>query len=622
MLNNLSGGLVNMASSESITNYSGTTGIAINNEAGATFESSSATGNSVNSVPFNTQGGVIEVASGTLALTSGLSGAGATTTFNVAQGAAVNISGGGSGYSGTLTGTGGGTVSLVGGTLSIGSAGATFDFPSGMFQWSGGTIAGSATSSPYVLNNTDTITVTGSATKYLWYGLTLNNSGTIVDDGTGAWQFYYYAMLNNLSGGLVNMASSESITNYSGTTGIAINNEAGATFESSTTSGNSVVNSVPFINQGGMFYVPTGATLVFASSETFTGTVTGMGGGNLNLAGGTLSIGSAGATFDFPSGMFQWSGGTIEGSGSSSPYVLNNTGTITLTGSATKYLWYGLTLNNSGTIVDDGTGAWQFYYYAMLNNLSGGLVNMASSESITNYSGTTGIAINNEAGATFESSSTAGNAVNSVPFNTQGGAIEVANGTLALTSGLSGAGATTFNVAQGAAVNISGGGSGYSGTLTGTGGGTVSLVGGTLSIGSAGATFDFPSGMFQWSGGTIEGSGSSSPYVLNNTGTITLTGSATKYLWYGLTLNNSGTIVDDGTGAWVFYYYAVLNNLSGGLVNMASSESITITPAQRESPSITRPGRPSRAAALLAIPSTASHSTTLARCKSRPEPSR
>ncbi len=195
---------------------------------------------------------------------------------------------------------------------------------------------------------------------------------------------------------------------------------------------------------GGSLSMATGATLTVAGASnswtncTLTGSFAGSGSGTVSLVGGTQSIGSAGATFDFPSGMFQWSGGTIEGSGSSSPYVLNNTGTITLTGSATKYLWYGLMLNNSGTIVDDGTGAWQFYYYAMLNNLSGGLVNMASSESITNYSGTTGIAINNAAGATFESSSTSANSVNGVAFNTQGGAIEVESGTFALASGLSG----------------------------------------------------------------------------------------------------------------------------------------------------------------------------------------
>ena len=142
------------------------------------------------------------------------------------------------------------------------------------------------------------------------------------------------------------------------------------------------------------------------------------------LASGTLTIGAAGATFNFPAGMFQWSGGMIEGNGStSSPSMLANTGAITLTGSGTKTLYSGLTLDNSGTIIDDGTGSFAFQYYAVLNNLSGGLVDMASSESISINSangGAAGNAINNEAGAIFESSSTSSNSDNNVPFNSQG----------------------------------------------------------------------------------------------------------------------------------------------------------------------------------------------------------
>ena len=52
----------------------------------------------------------------------------------VAQGAVVDLTGGN--YQGTFTGSGGGTVSLVSGTLTLTGA-TTFDFPAGMFQWSG-----------------------------------------------------------------------------------------------------------------------------------------------------------------------------------------------------------------------------------------------------------------------------------------------------------------------------------------------------------------------------------------------------------------------------------------------------------------------------------------------------
>ena len=38
---------------------------------------------------------------------------------------------------------------------------------------------------------------------------------------------------------------------------------------------------------------------------------TGSGGGQVEFSGGTLIIGTGGATFDFPQGLFQWTGGTI-----------------------------------------------------------------------------------------------------------------------------------------------------------------------------------------------------------------------------------------------------------------------------------------------------------------------
>ncbi len=92
-----------------------------------------------------------------------------------------------------------------------------------------------------------------------------------------------------------------------------------------------------------------------------TGTYSGSGGGTIGLPSGTIDIGAAGATFNFPTSLFNWSGGTIQGDGVGN--VLTNTGTITLTGSGAKILFDGLTLNNSGTIDEDGTSGsndWEF----------------------------------------------------------------------------------------------------------------------------------------------------------------------------------------------------------------------------------------------------------------------
>ena len=59
-------------------------------------------------------------------------------------------------------------------------------------------------------------------------GLVLNNSGTIVEAGTSGtndWEFVGGSVLNNLSGGIVDMTTSETLFNSG--SGNAINNEAG-----------------------------------------------------------------------------------------------------------------------------------------------------------------------------------------------------------------------------------------------------------------------------------------------------------------------------------------------------------------------------------------------------------
>ncbi|HLQ43668.1 MAG TPA: hypothetical protein VK137_02980, partial [Planctomycetaceae bacterium] len=70
------------------------------------------------------------------------------------------------------------------------------------------------------------------------------------------------------------------------------------------------------------------------------------------------------------------------------------------------------------------------------------------------------------------------------------------------------------------------------GNDTGSDGGTVSLASGTLFIGSAGATFNFPVGLFQWTGGILSVADNGG-HTLTNAGTITLAGSAAKTLAAG-----------------------------------------------------------------------------------------
>ena len=140
-----------------------------------------------------------------------------------------------------------------------------------------------------------------------------------------------------------------------------------------------------------------------------------------------------------------------------------------------------------------------------------------------------GMTLSLNANATFTGGTT---------FNIGAGAIlNLSNGTFT--------GGATFNVGQGATVNLAGGGStADSGDFTGSGAGTVALSGGVLAIGIGGVTLDFPAGMFQWTGGLINGAGG----VLTNMGTIILSGPNEKELYNDGTLDNFGTIIQSGAG--------------------------------------------------------------------------
>src|SRR5206468_6727101 len=57
------------------------------------------------------------------------------------------------------------------------------------------------------------------------------------------------------------------------------------------------------------------------------GSFGGAGSGNVRLASGTINVAPTGATFDFASGLFEWTGGEIAGTG-----TLTNSNTINVGG--------------------------------------------------------------------------------------------------------------------------------------------------------------------------------------------------------------------------------------------------------------------------------------------------
>ena len=135
------------------------------------------------------------------------------------------------------------------------------------------------------------------------------------------------------------------------------------------------------------------------------------------------------------------------------------------------------------------------------------------------------------------------------------------SGTAEWTGGtMQGAGTTDFN----GATSISGGTLQGGRTVGGTGATTFSS--GTITVGPGGGTFDFTTGGFTWSGGTINGTG-----TLTNapTGTMTISSNNGPTL-SGATLTNQGTITETGSNS-------SLNLTSGAVLNNSGTFDIAQT---------------------------------------------
>ena len=319
---------------------------------------------------FNNQAGTLAIESGSVVLKGGGTSTGAT--FNIAAGATLDVTGSASGrtpsWTGTYTGSGAGQIQLSGGAITIGSGGATFNFPSGLFQWTAGDIDYSGGG---VLTNIGVITAAPSsgATVRIVSGI-LDNKGTINQSGAGTFVLFGAGggeveneagavydfqsdgtpFVEGPGGGTIVNAGTIEKTGGTGTTtvsNVALNNSGTLDVESGT-----LALLSPETSTGGTFSVATGAVLQLAPAGGFTtfwtGTYSGSGGGQVELSGGEIAVGSGGATFNFPAGLFQWSSGSIRNLGGG---PLTNTGTITVApSSGATVVIGGLLLNNQGTI--------------------------------------------------------------------------------------------------------------------------------------------------------------------------------------------------------------------------------------------------------------------------------
>ncbi len=502
--------------------------------------------------------------------------------FDVAAGATLDLTGGVTvNYTGIFTGSGDGTIAVSGGDLEVTAAGATFDFPASLFQWSGGNIT-----IPYQsqLTNADTFTLANNATTLV----TLNGNGTLLNAGTieqdGA------ADLNIQSGGIGNLTTllNQGTYDFQTDTGIS-SNSGGGTFnnqgvlsksngranafsaitvvldsssEIAVNAGNLRLAGDGSLLTGGNFDVAAGSTLDLTGGRTlsYTGTFTGSGSGNVVLSSGDLEVTSAGATFAFNPGLFQWTGGNITVAFQGQP--LTNAGDMTLANGGLATLRGDGTFVNAGTIEQTGPGD--------LNIQSGGISNLTTllnqgSYSIQNDSGISsnsgGGTFNNQGVLSKDAGSPLAASVISVLLNSSS-EIDVNAGNLRLASDGGPLTGGNFDVAAGSTLDLTGGRTvNYSGTFTGSGGGAVVLSSGDLEVDpTAGATFAFNPGLFQWTGGNITVAFQGQP--LTNAGDMTLANGGLATLRGDGTFVNAGTIEQTGPGD--------LNIQSGGINNLTT----------------------------------------------------
>ena len=545
-------------------------------------------------------------ASDTLALNGGSLAVGANSTLtgnfnlgggtiNVASGAVLTLAGtastwSGGAVSGSLAGSGSGTVSV--GNFTVGTGGATFNFPGSMWQWNQGDT--SINLNGQTLTNTGTMGIVpppGWSATLAGPG-TLANQGTINMTGSGATYFSNAAVLDNQAGGTLGFqAGSIGAGNNGGT----LTNEGTITM---TGTGSCSIGGIAVVNNGaispasgalaisggtlasttGTFTAAQGAVLQLAGGAVVTGTFAGSGSGTVSV--GNLTVGTGGATFDFPGSTLQWNQGdtsinlngqTLTNTGTMGivpppgwsatlvgPGTLANQGTINMTGSAALYL-------NGGCVMDNQAGAaLDFQSDVQINAGNGGgtlsnegTISMTAATGTTTVSGV-GLASTgaiDAASGTLSISPGSGTTTGGTFAVAAGGTLDLSGASLAgstfslaasgsaAISGGSLAGGNTFNVAQGAAVNLGGGGMVASGPLTGSGGGAVNITG-NLAAGLGGVTLNFPGNMLQWTSGVF----SLSTGNVTNLGTIALAGSNNEGVYNDGTFDNFGTIIQTGSG--------------------------------------------------------------------------
>ena len=330
---------------------------------------------------------------------------------------------------------------------------ATFNFPTGMLNWTAGTIFGDFT-------NIGDLTIAGTNPNSLDVGNTLTNTGKIEFDNSLSIGDQYTgsagAFLDNELQGTITV-----------TAGVAIN---GGTFNNSGTlnvigGGTTTLNVTNFNNldapiniSGGTLVdqaggTSTGATFAFAAAaefeiigtSTWNGAYSGTGAGSVVIALGVDdSMDANAATFSFPTGMLNWTAGPIFGD-------FTNLGDLTIAGTNPDSLDVVNTLTNSGTIELD-------------NTLGVG----------DQYTGSAGAFLDNEAQGTI--TVLGGVTINGQTFNNLGTLDVIGGGTTTINVQTFNLQGSTIDVAQNSTFDLTNSNFDVSGSIKGSGAGTIDFT--------------------------------------------------------------------------------------------------------------------------------------------------
>src|ERR1039458_7320267 len=433
----------------------------------------------------------------------------------------------------------------------------------------------------YSFIGTNSSLLTGGNTTFF-------NQGTVQQTGSGTFLvggFNQNVYFNNEPGAIYQFATDNVIGNdYPGNSGPVFSNQ-GLVWKSGGTNYSGI--QIAFNNQSGVIKVDSG-TLYFSgggtssngvfnvaagavlnptggNSPTWSGRLTGSGSGTVALTNGSITANPS-LTLDFTNSLFQWDGGTLQG-------TITNTGLVTLSSTNSSLLTGGnTTFFNQGTVQQTGSGTFLvggFNQNVYFNNGPGAIYQFATDNVIGNdYPGNSGPVFSNQ-GLVWKSGGTNYSGIQ-IAFNNQSGVGKVDSGTLYLSGGGTSSNGV-FEVAAGAVLNPTGGNSPtWSGRLTGSGSGTVALTNGSITANPS-LTLDFTNSLFQWDGGTLQG-------TITNSGIVTISSPNSSLLTGANTIfYNQATVQQVGSGSFLVGGYnqnVYFNNEPGAIYQFAADNVI------------------------------------------------